>query len=177
MSELEVLLNLAAPMPPGDGYNESACLAQSLDSVLDEACNKLHTLTATALPPDAQQVFSLVEAAGSLSDQLLNSLGVHDPDKSGNDLDYAQYSVGEATDELLMLASERAVSYSQAQRDKYAASGVAKPDGSFPIPDRAALRRAIDDWGRAGANQSDKEHIIKRAKALGAMDMIPPNWK
>lgn len=182
MSELETLLVLSDPMPPGNGTpSESACLAQSLDSVLDEACSKLHSLTLASLPPDVQQVLSLVEAAGILSDQLLDSLGIHDPDESSDEsagLDYAQYSVGEVTDELLKLASsERARSYSQAQRDKYAQSGVAMPDGSFPIPDRGALRDAIDDWGRAGSKPSVKAHIKKRAQALGATDMLPQNWK
>lgn len=178
MSDLEVLLSLSDPMPPGDGTNSSACLAQSLDSVLDEACDKLHTLTTTALPSNVQQVLSLLEAAGSLADQLLSSMGIHDPDGSTENLEYAKYSVGEATDELLKLAaSERARTYTQAERDKYAQSGVAMPDGSYPIPDRGALRDAIDDFGRGGAKPSVKAHIIKRAKALGASDMIPPNWK
>lgn len=178
MSDLEVLFNLAGyPLPPSEG-NSSACLAQSLDSVLDEAVEKLHTFTATALPPNVQQVLSLVEAAGSLVDQLLSSMGIHDADQDDNSLDKASYSAGQTTDELLKLASsERARTYDQATRDKYAKSGVAMPDGSFPIPDRGALRDAIDDWGRAGSKPSVKAHIIKRARALGATDMIPPNWQ
>jgi hypothetical protein len=66
--------------------------------------------------------------------------------------------------------------YSAAQRKEMAANGEALPDGSFPIKTTGDLSNAIHDFGRAGAKPSDKAHIIKRARALGATDMLPENW-
>lgn len=59
--------------------------------------------------------------------------------------------------------------FAAAQREDYAKSGVAMPDGSFPIPDEDALRRAIKAIGRAKPDKRDavRAHIRKRAKALG----------
>lgn len=66
---------------------------------------------------------------------------------------------------------------SAAQRRKYAKSGVAMPDGAFPIPDEGHLRSAI---GRLGNYKGDKavakRHIIKRAKALGLTHLLPEDW-
>lgn len=62
------------------------------------------------------------------------------------------------------------------QRQKYAKSGVAMPDGSYPIPDRDALRRAINAYGRASNKAAVKRHIVKRARALGLTDMLPEGW-
>jgi len=67
--------------------------------------------------------------------------------------------------------------YSTAQRKKLAEEGKAMPDGSYPIANRTDLMNAIRSWGRGGADPKVKEHIKRRAKALGASDMIPDNWK
>lgn len=66
--------------------------------------------------------------------------------------------------------------YSQAQRNEMAANGHAKPDGSFPIETREDVINAVHDWGRAGSSASDKTHIIKRARAIGALDALPDDW-
>lgn len=63
--------------------------------------------------------------------------------------------------------------YSDADRAKYAKSGIAMPDGSWPIPDEASLRDAIP-WARSAA---EREHVIKRAKALGKTSLLPAAWK
>lgn len=63
------------------------------------------------------------------------------------------------------------------QRKKMAEEGKAMPDGSFPIGNKTDLMNAIRSWGRGGADPKVKEHIKRRAKALGASDMIPENWK
>lgn len=63
------------------------------------------------------------------------------------------------------------------QRQKWAEQGLALPDGSWPIPNRDYLRRAIQSFGRG--NKSDtriKAWIKKRARALGAENMIPEGW-
>jgi len=39
--------------------------------------------------------------------------------------------------------------FSEEQRAEYARQGHALPDGSYPMPDCDAVRRAIDSYGRA----------------------------
>lgn len=62
-------------------------------------------------------------------------------------------------------------------RVKAAERGEAMKDGSFPIRDGADLRRAIKAFGRAKDKGAAKRHIIRRAKALGKVDMLPDTWK
>jgi hypothetical protein len=64
-----------------------------------------------------------------------------------------------------------------ADRRKYAASGVAMPNGDFPIPDADHLKSAIGLLGNyKGSKATAKRHIIKRAKALGKASMLPDDW-
>jgi len=63
------------------------------------------------------------------------------------------------------------------QRKKMAEEGKAMSDGSYPIANKTDLMNAIRSWGRGGADPKVKEHIKRRAKALGASDIIPDNWK
>lgn len=65
---------------------------------------------------------------------------------------------------------------SDAQRKKWAKEGKALPDGSYPIPNVEFLKKAIKAFGR-NASQRVKSWIIKRAKALGATNLLPDNWK
>lgn len=74
------------------------------------------------------------------------------------------------------LYMERA--FSPEQRKKYAGKGIALPDGSYPIPDKDALRRAIQAFGRETGDKGKlRAHIKKRAAALGASDMVPDAWQ
>lgn len=67
--------------------------------------------------------------------------------------------------------------YSTAARRRMAASGEAMPDGSFPIANRTDLRNAIQSVGRASNYEAARRHIISRARALGAEEMLPEDWK
>jgi hypothetical protein len=67
--------------------------------------------------------------------------------------------------------------YSMDARRRMAESGAAMPDGSFPIANRADLMNAIRSVGRASNYAAAKRHIISRARALNAMDMLPEDWK
>jgi len=67
--------------------------------------------------------------------------------------------------------------FSGATRERMAESGTAMPDGSFPIANRNDLMNAIRSVGRAKNYAAAKEHIIRRARALGAMDMLPEDWR
>jgi len=62
------------------------------------------------------------------------------------------------------------------QRRAWARKGIALPDGSFPIPNVAFLRKAIHAYGRAGNKARAKAHIIRRARALGATNLLPEGW-
>ena len=63
------------------------------------------------------------------------------------------------------------------QREELAEKGLALPDGSYPIENKQDLRNAIQAFGRAKNPGAVKKHIIKRAKALGATDMMPEDWQ
>lgn len=72
--------------------------------------------------------------------------------------------------------------YSAQQMQDMMKSGKAMPnakgDPSFPIADKEDLGNAIKAVGRGGADSEKiKAHIKKMAKALGAEDMIPKDWK
>lgn len=67
--------------------------------------------------------------------------------------------------------------YSTAERRRMAASGAAMPDGSYPIANEADLRNAIQAFGRTDNPRATKEHIMRRARALGLTDLIPENWR
>lgn len=60
-----------------------------------------------------------------------------------------------------------------AERKKMAKTGMAMPDGSFPIPDEEHLRSAI----RLARTPEQRAHVIRRAKALGLSRLIPDGWK
>lgn len=84
------------------------------------------------------------------------------------------------TDEKVKRKSVRKGSrfFSMKTREKLSESGAAMPDGSFPIPDVDALRRAILSIGRTTPDKraAVKAHIIRRAKALNRTDMLPASW-
>jgi hypothetical protein len=67
--------------------------------------------------------------------------------------------------------------YSTSARERMAGSGMAMPDGSFPIANRADLQNAIQSVGRAKDYAKAKAHIVSRARALNAMDMLPEDWR
>lgn len=67
--------------------------------------------------------------------------------------------------------------YTTGARERMASAGTAMPDGSFPIANRADLMNAIRSVGRAKDYGKAKAHIISRARALDAMDMLPEDWK
>lgn len=66
--------------------------------------------------------------------------------------------------------------FSQEERDRLSDTGAAMPDGSFPIKTTTDLKNAIHAIGRANNPEAVKRHIIRRARALGATDMLPENW-
>lgn len=68
--------------------------------------------------------------------------------------------------------------FSPKQREELAKKGEAMPDGSYPIRNVADLKNAIKAYGRSALKerQAVRKHIIKRAKALDSVDLIPEQW-
>lgn len=67
--------------------------------------------------------------------------------------------------------------YSTAARERMAEENTAMPDGSFPIANATDLRNAIQSVGRAKDYNAAKQHIMRRARALGMVDALPEDWK
>jgi hypothetical protein len=63
--------------------------------------------------------------------------------------------------------------YTDEQRMVLADKGMALSDGSYPIKDLKDLKNAIMAYGRAKDQPRTAKFIVKRAKALGAEDLIP----
>lgn len=66
--------------------------------------------------------------------------------------------------------------YSDDERMSMAKEGMALADGSYPIKDEDDLKNAIMAYSRASNKAKAKAHIMKRAEALGAEDLIPESW-
>jgi hypothetical protein len=66
--------------------------------------------------------------------------------------------------------------FSDEKREKMADKETAMEDGSYPIANAGDLSNAVQAVGRAKDIAAAKEHIIKRAKALGRTDLLPTNW-
>lgn len=67
--------------------------------------------------------------------------------------------------------------FSAEERRKLADEGKAMPDGSFPIENKEDLKNAIRLAGHAKDKKAAIEFICRRARALGAEDFIPDDWK
>lgn len=67
------------------------------------------------------------------------------------------------------------VTFTAEQRRQMARSGVALPDGSFPIRNAGDLGNAVRAFGRtaAGKRRQVANHIKRRARALGLTDRLP----
>lgn len=90
--------------------------------------------------------------------------------------DWMQKSDEFSEDQMDRAELEMKRAYSDEDREAMAKRGLALPDGSYPIKDRADLQNAIQAYGRAKDKEAAKKHIIKRAMDLGLEDMIPMNW-
>ena len=69
--------------------------------------------------------------------------------------------------------------YSSDTREAYAKQGIAMADGSYPIKTVQDLKTALQVFGRGtpAGKPAIKNHIKKRARALGKTDLLPESWK
>jgi hypothetical protein len=63
-----------------DFDDDPATMVAAVDAALDEAGALLATVDTESLPAEVQQAISLVAAAGSTVDELMEALGIQDPD-------------------------------------------------------------------------------------------------
>ncbi|MGZ4530737.1 MAG: hypothetical protein ACXVXP_00125 [Mycobacteriaceae bacterium] len=75
-----------------------ADLALALDASLDEAINLLAAVDAASLPAEVQQALALLQAADVAADELLDALGVPDPDEDTNAASAAATDAAKAAD-------------------------------------------------------------------------------
>ena len=66
--------------------------------------------------------------------------------------------------------------YNSQERQRMAEMGQAMPDGSFPIKSKVDLSNAIQSVGRAANYEKAKAHIIRRARQMNMVDMLPEDW-
>lgn len=66
--------------------------------------------------------------------------------------------------------------FSEKEREELANKKEALPDGSFPIRNEQDLKDAIKAVGLAKDPTKAKEWIIKRAKELKKIDLLPEDW-
>ena len=66
--------------------------------------------------------------------------------------------------------------FSKEQRMELADKGMALPDGSFPIENEQDLKNAIRAYGRAKDKDRAKAWVIKRAKEMGKVNLLPDSW-
>lgn len=71
--------------------------------------------------------------------------------------------------------------FTDKQRTRLAQQGKAMEGGRYPIRNKADLANAIQAVGRASGGEQGRaavrRWIIRRARALGAMGLIPDSWK
>jgi hypothetical protein len=67
--------------------------------------------------------------------------------------------------------------YSEDERKTMAATGHAMPDGSYPIKTADDIATAVENWKNAGGRPDAKKHISRRATELGALHLVPDDWR
>jgi DNA-binding ferritin-like protein len=84
-----------------------------------------------------------------------------------------------AREGLIASAGEDFAYIPESVREKAAEKGQALPDGSYPIRNVKDLKNAIQAYGRSkpAKRAAVRNHIMKRAKALGRADLIPDTFK
>ena len=83
---------------------------------------------------------------------------------------------GASTREQKVTTATAKRDYSDDARADMADNGQALPSGGFPIKTKKDVENAVQAFGRAKNKAKTKAHIIARAKAVGATDMLPADW-
>lgn len=143
----------------GAASDVDAAVKASDEKMLDEATREFLDVIEDAMGKGSDD--ELKEVAGILADMIEQ---LEEPEMPTEDTIDKKEGTEEKRD------------YSEETRMQMAEEGMALPDGSYPIKDRADLQNAIQAFGRAKDKEKAKRHIMKRARELDAEDMIPENW-
>lgn len=159
---------------------ESELVTKSATISPDEAATK--ALEAMQEHLKGEQVEIISHGTGELDGRETTIIEVKD--SQGRTYDVHVFASGDvaAIDEILTKGEEDADveekgMVSEEQRASMAEEGTALPDGSYPIANVDDLRNAIQAFGRAKDPAAAKAHIMKRARELNQMDLIPEDWK
>ena len=144
-------------MGPDDGDDEDpATLASAVDAALDEACRLLEGVDVSSLPDPVQQACALVQAAGVAVDELLDVMGVDDPDDDG---DRAQLSAKQMND-----APDSDFAYIEDGGTKDGSGKTVPRDKRhFYIADAAHVRNALARIGQGAAFGKEALPAVKTA--------------
>jgi hypothetical protein len=66
--------------------------------------------------------------------------------------------------------------FSGKERQKLADKGHAMSGGGYPIKSRKDVANAVQSFGRAKNKTETKKHIIRNARRVGAVDLLPDHW-
>lgn len=120
---------------------------------------------------DIEWLISLIS-----EDELFNALDELPPlsERAGEFL--SKFFKFEMVEESKVLDAKNKTNFSKEERMKLAAEGLALSDGSFPIRNKTDLKDAIKGIGLGRDYNRTKKWIIKRARELDAIDLLPESW-
>jgi hypothetical protein len=153
-------------------HSDASCLMQGLDASLDEAIRLLKGHGVDDLPPQVRQACSLLYAAQSVCDHLMDQFDIDDPDDEMSE--YARmtgsYSVGSPL--WVALASRGGDPQKPYGDVRYADPGYQSDNKKrYPLDTEARVRSAwtyINVASNAGKYSSDQLARVKAAiKAAG----------
>lgn len=140
-----------------------AAIGQICDLIIHEA-----TELKTGRMEEKHDIEILLRAICSLAcfidREAFQQAGSYGPDDSDDDGDLSYVALFAKT-------------VSAADRRRMGKTGVAMPNGDFPIPDEGHLKAAIGRLGNyTGDKAAAKKHIVARAQALGLEKLLPDDW-
>jgi hypothetical protein len=87
-----------------------------------------------------------------------------------------QIDAGDAADQGGATSDDQAGAQAVAASLGLTADSTSLPEGGYPITDTESLKKAVRAFGRSKNPTAAKRHIIKRARALDAVGMLPESW-
>ena len=182
-----------------DVYDDSVIICGDLDGDSDQDCyrvgytmdsdgviklGKIGAVRRTWIPAidedNPDQEFGLPKAhkADEASDLQKTAVEIEPKDEIKPEVEKTSIEIDEEQeDEVKDKEEVEKRDFTAEERKKLAEEGKAMPDGSFPIENKEDLKNAIRLAGQAKDKAKAIEFICRRARALGAEDMIPDDWK
>lgn len=105
-TSLSKVLQLSTELSTRQPDDDPKTLAAAADGCLDQACDLLREVSLTSLPPQVQQAIALTYAASSTVDELLQAMGVPDPDDSAPPAAMSTQLPGRKLGKILALSAD-----------------------------------------------------------------------